>query len=158
MKGARTQRREVAREVLVFLLDEEEYGVDILTVQEIRGYEGVTPVPGVPVYVKGVMDLRGTIVPVVDLRVRFGRLEPRYDALTVVIILQLAGRTVGMVVDGVSDVVQLQDHEIKPAPELGSTLGVSFLREVAVIDGRMLLLADIGTLLALDALDLLDAA
>jgi purine-binding chemotaxis protein CheW len=148
----------VAREVLVFLLDEEEYGVDILTVQEIRCYEGVKPVPGVPAHVKGVMDLRGVIVPVVDLRVRFGRAEPRYDALTVVIILQLAGRTVGMVVDGVSDVVQLQDHEIKPAPELGSTFGASFLREVAVCDGRMLLLADIGTLLALDELDVLDAA
>jgi purine-binding chemotaxis protein CheW len=158
LKAAGAQRREVEREVLVFLLDEEEYGVDILTVQEIRGYEGVTPVPGVPAHVKGVMDLRGTIVPVVDLRVRFGRAEPRYDALTVVIILQLASRTVGMVVDGVSDVVPLQAHEIKPAPELGAELGISFLREVAVKDGRMLLLADIGKLLALDELDLLDAA
>jgi purine-binding chemotaxis protein CheW len=150
--------RDVAREVLVFLLDEEEYGVDILTVQEIRGYENVTSVPGVPAHVKGVMDLRGVIVPVVDLRVRFGRADPGYDALTVVIILELPGRVVGMVVDGVSDVVQLQAHEIKPAPEVGSTLGGSFLREVAVKDGRMLLLADIAKLVATHELDLLDAA
>ena len=150
--------RFVDREVLVFVLDEEEYGIDILTVQEIRGYDNVTPIPGVAAHVKGVMDLRGAIVPVVDLRVRFGRAAPRYDALTVVIILQLGGRTVGMVVDGVSDVVQLQSHEIKPAPELGSTLGASFLREVAVKDGRMLLLADISKLVATDELDLLDAA
>jgi len=150
--------RAVQREVLVFLLDEEEYGVDILTVQEIRGYDNVTPVPGVPAHVKGIMNLRGAMVPVVDLRVRFGHEEPCYDALTVVIILQLDNRTVGMVVDGVSDVVQLQSHEIKAAPELGSMLGASFLREVAVKDGRMLLLADIGVLVAADELDLPTAA
>jgi purine-binding chemotaxis protein CheW len=158
LKAPRTRVRDVAREVLVFLLDEEEYGIDILTVQEIRGYENVTAVPGVPAHVKGVMDLRGVIVPIVDLRVRFGRAAPSYDALTVVIVLELAGRVVGMVVDGVSDVVQLQAHEIKPAPELGSMLGGSFLREVAVKDGRMLLLADIAKLVAADELDLLDAA
>ena len=146
------------REVLVYLLDEEEYGIDILKVQEIRGYEGVTPVPGVPAHVKGVMNLRGTIVPIVDLRIRFGRAQPQYDALTVVIILQLAQRTVGVVVDSVSDVVQLHAEDLKPVPTLGSTLGHSFLAEIATKDGRMLLLADVAKLMSTSELDLAAAA
>ena len=154
--GAAT--REVVREVLVFVLDDEEYGIDILKVQEIRGYDGVTPVPGVPAHVKGIMNLRGVIVPVVDLRIRFGRVQPRYDTLTVVIILQVGERTVGAVVDGVSDVVQLYAEEVKPAPPMGSLLGESFLLEVATKGDRMLLLADIGKLLADSDLDLASIA
>ena len=150
--GAAT--REVVREVLVFVLDDEEYGIDILKVQEIRGYDGVTPGPGVPAHVKGIMNLRGVIVPVVDLRIRFGRAQPRYDTLTVVIILQVGERTVGAVVDGVSDVVQLHAEDVKPAPPLGSLLGESLLLEIATKGDRMLLLADIGKLLADSDLDL----
>src|SRR6478736_6219180 len=109
-----------AREMLVFKLGSEEYGVDILKVQEIRGYEKVTPIPSAPAYLKGVVNLRGTIVPVIDLRVKFGMNEPRYDAFTVVVILRLAQRVIGVVVDGVSDVVALTEKEVKEAPQLGT--------------------------------------
>jgi purine-binding chemotaxis protein CheW len=146
---------ETGREVLVFLLDSEEYGVDILRVQEIRNYEKVTPIPGAPPHLKGVVNLRGAIVPIIDLRVRFGRAEPRYDDLTVVVILQVEGRTVGMVVDGVADVVRLLPAEIRPAPSLGSLIGGSFLLEVAVQDDRMILLVDLERMLATRELDAL---
>ena len=139
---------ESGREVLVFLLDSEEYGVDILRVQEIRSYEKVTPVPGAPPHLKGVVNLRGAVVPIIDLRVRFGRAEPRYDELTVVVILQVGGRTVGMVVDGVADVVRLQPDEVQPAPALGALIGCSFLLEVAMMDDRMILLVDLEKVLA----------
>ena len=139
---------ESGREVLVFLLDSEEYGVDILRVQEIRSYEKVTPVPGAPPHLKGVVNLRGAVVPIIDLRVRFGRAEPRYDELTVVVILQVGGRTVGMVVDGVADVVRLQPDEVQPAPALGALIGGSFLLEVAMMDDRMILLVDLEKVLA----------
>jgi purine-binding chemotaxis protein CheW len=151
---ARTQAtREIAREILVFELDDEEYGVDILQVVEIRGYEGVTPIPNAPAHVKGMVNLRGRVVPIVDLRIRFGRAEPRYDALTVVIILQVASRTVGMVVDGVSDVVGVHASELHPAPELGAVAGESFLTEIATHEGRMLMLVDIDKVLATRELD-----
>jgi purine-binding chemotaxis protein CheW len=150
--------REVAREVLVFVLDDEEYGVDILKVREIRGYDSVTPIPNAPAHVKGMMNLRGAIVPIVDLRIRFGRAEPRYDALTVVIVLQVSDRTVGMVVDGVSDVVRLKAAEIKPAPQLGAMMGESFLQDVATQGERMVLLVDIDRLLAPRELDALATA
>ena len=139
---------ESGREVLVFLLDSEEYGVDILRVQEIRSYEKVTPVPGAPPHLKGVVNLRGAVVPIIDLRVRFGRAEPRYDELTVVVVLQVGGRTVGMVVDGVADVVRLQPDEVQPAPALGALIGGSFLLEVAMMDDRMILLVDLEKVLA----------
>ena len=145
-------------QLVSFKLAKELYGIEITKVREIILITDITRIPETPDFLKGLINLRSMVIPVIDLRVRFGRAQPLYDALTVVIILQLAGRTVGMVVDGVSDVVQLQAHEIKPAPELGSTLGGSFLREVAVKDGRMLLLADIAKLVATDGLDLLDAA
>src|SRR5882672_12882329 len=99
--------REATREVLVFVLGKEEYGVDILKVQEIRGYEKVTPLPAAPAYLKGVVNLRGVIVPVIDLRVKFGMANPAYDASTVMVILRIAARVIGIVVDGVSDVMRL---------------------------------------------------
>ena len=139
---------DTGREVLVFLLDSEEYGVDILRVQEIRNYEKVTPIPGAPPHLKGVVNLRGAVVPIIDLRVRFGRAEPRYDDLTVVVVLEVEGRTVGMVVDGVADVVRLNRDEIQPAPSLGSLIGGSFLLEVAMQDDRMILLVDLEKMLA----------
>src|ERR1700730_6433180 len=98
----RTTAREAAREMLVFVLGKEEYAVDILKVQEIRGYEKVTPIPSAPDYLKGVVNLRGTIVPVIDLRVKFRMAEARYDSFTVVVILRIGKRIIGIVVDGVS--------------------------------------------------------
>src|SRR3954447_18674765 len=104
--------REATREVLVFVLGAEEYGVDILKVQEIRGYEKVTPIPSAPAYLKGVVNLRGVIVPLVDMRVKFGLPTAAYDATTVVVILRVSGRVIGLVVDGVSDVVQLKPSDV----------------------------------------------
>lgn len=154
----RTAVRETNREVLVFVLGAEEYGVDILKVQEIRGYEKVTPIPASPAYLKGVVNLRGIIVPVIDLRIKFGMADPRYDSFTVVVILHLAGRVIGIVVDGVSDVVQLAEADVKPAPHLGSVVDGTFLAGLATRDNRMILLLDIEKLLSSRELDLVSRA
>lgn len=151
----RTATREATREVLVFVLGNEEYGVDILKVQEIRGYEKVTPIPASPAYLKGVVNLRGIIVPVIDLRVKFGMAEPRYDSFTVVIVLRIAAQTVGIVVDGVSDVVRLAPSDVKAAPQLGSVVDASFLAGLATHDNRMILLIDIEKFLSSGELNLL---
>jgi purine-binding chemotaxis protein CheW len=154
----RTAAREATREILIFVLGKEEYGVDILKVQEIRGYEKVTPIPTAPAYLKGVVNLRGIIVPVIDLRVKFGMAEPKYDSLTVVIILRIAGRVIGMVVDGVSDVVRLAPNEVKPAPQLGSLVDSSYLAGLAVQGERMILLLDIEKFLSSGELNLITQA
>jgi len=154
----RAATRETTREVLVFVLGGEEYCVDILKVQEIRGYEKVTPIPAAPAYLKGVVNLRGVIVPVIDLRMKFGMAEPRYDAFTVVIVLRIAGRDVGAVVDGVSDVLQLAASEVKPAPSLGSVVDASFIAGLATQSGRMILILDIEKLLSSGELNLLREA
>ena len=151
-----TATRESTREVLVFVLGAEEYGVDILKVQEIRGYEKVTPIPSAPEYLKGVVNLRGTIVPVIDMRVKFGMSEPRYDAFTVVIILRLAHRVIGIVVDAVSDVVALAHDEVKSAPQLGTVVDASFIAGLATQNDRMVLLLDIEKLLSSGELNLLN--
>ena len=147
--------RENTREVLVFILGAEEYGVDILKVQEIRGYEKVTPIPSAPAYLKGIVNLRGVIVPLVDMRVRFGLAEPRYDSTTVVVILRVAGRIIGLVVDAVSDVVHLAPSDVKEAPGLGSVVDSSFLAGLATRDDRMILLLDIEKLLSSGEMNLL---
>ena len=154
MKAA-AATREAVREVLVFVLGQEEYGVDILKVQEIRGYEKVTPIPSAPDYLKGVVNLRGVIVPVIDMRVKFRFAEVRYDSFTVVVILRIGGRVIGLVVDGVSDVVGFAESEVKPAPQLGSLVDGSFLDGVATQDERMVLLVDIEKLLSSGDLNLL---
>jgi purine-binding chemotaxis protein CheW len=146
------------REMLVFRLGAEEYGLDILKVQEIRGYEKVTPIPRSPDFLKGVVNLRGSIVPVIDLRVKFDLPNVAYDSLTVVIVLRIAGRIIGAVVDGVSDVVQLTPNEIKEAPRLGSMVDSSYLAGVATKDKRMILALDIEKLLSAGELNLLGEA
>ena len=147
--------RDGTREVLVFVLGAEEYGVDILKVQEIRGYEKVTPIPSAPAYLKGIVNLRGVIVPLVDMRVRFKLGEPRYDSSTVVVILRVAGRVIGLVVDAVSDVVRLAPNDVKEAPALGSVVDSSFLAGLATRDDRMVLLLDIEKLLSTGEMNLL---
>jgi len=151
---ARAGTREQAREVLVFILGGEEYGVDILKVQEIRGYEKVTAIPSAPAYLKGVVNLRGIIVPVIDMRIKFGNPEPKYDSFTVVIILRVSGRVIGIVVDGVSDVVQLTASDVKPAPALGSIVDSGFLAGLATQGGRMILLLEIEKFLSSGELNL----
>jgi purine-binding chemotaxis protein CheW len=152
---ARSGAREATREVLVFILGAEEYGVDILKVQEIRGFEKVTPIPAAPDYLKGIVNLRGVIVPVLDLRVKFALPNPRYDASTVMIVLRIAGRVIGIVVDAVSDVVRLAASEIKAAPQLGSVVDSTYLAGLATQDERMILLLDIEKFLSSGELNLL---
>ena len=153
---ARAATREATREVLVFVLGKEEYGVDILKVQEIRGYEKVTPIPSAPAYLKGVVNLRGIIVPVIDLRVKFGMANPAYDSFTVVVILRIAGRVIGVVVDGVTDVVRLGASDVKPAPQFGGLVDASFLAGLATQNDRMVLLLDIEKFLSSGELNLLN--
>ena len=156
--GATMAATDATREVLVFVLGKEEYGVDILKVQEIRGYDKVTAIPSAPEFLKGVLNLRGVIVPVVDLRLKFGLAEARYDAFTVVIILRIAARVIGIVVDAVSDVVQLAANEVKPTPQLGAVIDSSFLAGLATQAERMILLLDIEKLLSTGELNLLGEA
>ena len=150
--------RDDSREVLVFILGAEEYAVDILKVQEIRGYEKVTPIPSAPAYLKGVVNLRGIIVPVIDMRIKFGLAEPRYDSFTVVIILRVAGRVIGVVVDGVSDVVRLAPGDVKAAPGLGSIVDSGFLAGLATQGERMILLLEIEKFLSSGEINLVRQA
>lgn len=135
-------------EYLTFALGEEEYGVEILKVQEIRGYDSVTRLPDAPDYIKGVINLRGTIVPVIDMRLKFRLAHAEYNALTVMIVLNVAGRVVGMVVDSVSDVVQLEPEQVRTVPELGATIDRQFLTGIGTLDERMLILLDIERLMS----------
>jgi len=146
------------REVLAFKLGKEEYGIDILAVQEIRGYEAVTRIANAPDYIKGVINLRGIIVPIVDLRLKFHLGDPSYDAFTVVIIVNIAGRIAGVVVDGVSDVVMLAPEQIKPAPDMGSDLHTEYLTGLATLEQRMLILIDIVKLMSSSDMMLTDKA
>lgn len=143
-----TDARALAREFLTFTLGAEEYGVDILKVQEIRGYDTVTRIPDAPEFIKGVINLRGTIVPVVDLRLKFKLGEAVYNALTVMIILNIGARVVGMVVDSVSDVIALDAAQLRPPPEFGSAFDARYLAGLGTVDDRMLILLDIEKLLS----------
>ena len=132
---------------LSFQLGAEEYGIDILRVQEIRAYEKATRMPNTPAYIKGVINLRGVIVPVIDLRMKFGLESAEYNEMTVVVVLNLAQRTVGIVVDSVSDVLALAAGDIRPAPEFTARVDNAFVRGLATIDQRMLIIADIERLM-----------
>jgi len=135
-------------EFLVFTLGSEEYGVDIQKVQELRGYDSVTQIANAPEFIKGVVNLRGIIVPIIDMRIKFNLGQPGYDQFTVVIILNLGGRVIGMVVDSVSDVITLTPAQIKPAPEMGAALNTDYLVGLGTVDQRMLILVDIERLMA----------
>ena len=139
------------REVLSFRLGDEEYGIDILRVQEIRGYEAPTRIANVPHFIKGVVNLRGVIVPVVDMRLRFGMSDVQYNDFTVVIVLNVASRTIGVVVDSVSDVLELPPQQVRPAPEFNSAVDPSFITGIATLRTgeaeRMLILMDIESLM-----------
>jgi purine-binding chemotaxis protein CheW len=148
----------VGAEYLTFCLGSEHYGVDILRVQEIRGYDAVTRLPAAPAFIKGVINLRGTIVPVVDMRIKFGLGEPVYDSFTVMVILNVADRVIGMVVDRVSDVVRLSPDDIRTTPEFGSGLDVRYVAGLAERDGQMLIVVDIEKLFKSQEMALFDSA
>lgn len=154
--GEKSDRDIAGQEYLAFKLGKEEYGIDILKVQEIRGYETVTRIANAPDFIKGVVNLRGIIVPIVDMRIKFNLGEPTYDQFTVVIILNIGGRVVGMVVDSVSDVITLSPDQIKPAPEMGTALNTDYLVGLGTIDERMLILVDIDKLMSSAEMGLID--
>ena len=136
-----------SREYLAFRLGAEEYGIDILKVQEIRGYEPPTRIANAPEFIKGVVNLRGTIVPIVDMRLRFNCSEVEYNAFTVVIILNLRNRVVGIVVDSVSDVMELPADAVRPAPDIESAIDSGCILCLGSVGERMLILLDIEKLM-----------
>jgi purine-binding chemotaxis protein CheW len=145
------------REFLTFRLSAEEYAIEILKVQEIRGWEVPTAIAGTPAFIKGVINLRGTIVPIVDLRLKFGLAKADYDEFTVVIILSFARRVVGVVVDAVSDVTILTSQQIRPAPEFGGSLDTRFITGLGTLEDRMLILVDIERLMTSEEMQLVDS-
>jgi purine-binding chemotaxis protein CheW len=140
-----------SHQVLTFVLGNETYGVDILRVQEIRGWSAVTKIPHAPAHVLGVLNLRGSIVPIVDLRMRFALERAEYTAITVIIVVSVSSpagrRDFGVVVDGVSDVVDVNAAEVKPAPELGQRSATDFIRGLVPVSDRMVVLLDIDKLI-----------
>jgi purine-binding chemotaxis protein CheW len=144
----------VGGEFLTFRLGAEEYGIDILKVQEIRSYEPPTRIANAPAFIKGVVNLRGVIVPIVDLRLRLACESAEYSALTVVIVLNVKGRVVGAVVDSVSDVLELAKDAIRPAPEMASAVDASFITGIGSVGERMLILMDIEGLMASEEMGL----
>lgn len=147
-----------SHQVLTFTLGEETYGVDILQVQEIRGYSTVTRIPQTPAHVLGVLNLRGSIVPIVDMRMRFDLERAEYTPLTVIIVLSVESATgrrdFGVVVDGVSDVIDVAGGDIKPAPEMGANVSTEFIKGLAAVSGRMVMLLDIDQLIGSDVTEL----
>ena len=145
-------------EYLTFRLGQEEYGIDILRVQEIRSYEPPTRIANAPPFVKGVVNLRGVIVPIVDLRLKLGCDSVEYNSFTVVVVLNVRGRVVGAVVDSVSDVLQLSGEAIKPAPEMNTSVDTRFITGIGSIGERMLILMDIQALMSSADMGLIDDA
>jgi purine-binding chemotaxis protein CheW len=155
---AASEQEANASEFLTFRLGEEEYGIEILKVQEIRGYESVTAIANAPEFIKGVVNLRGTIVPIVDMRIKLGLKKVEYNQFTVAIILNVAGRVVGVVVDSVSDVTILGAEQIRPAPDLGTTLNTAYITGLGTIDNRMIILVDIEKFMSGEDLALIERA
>jgi purine-binding chemotaxis protein CheW len=155
-KAAATRLKSAAGEYLTFVLGTEEYGLEILKVQEIRGYDAVTQIANTPDFIKGVVNLRGKIVPIVDLRIKFHLGKVEYDEFTVVIILNLSGRVVGIVVDGVSDVMALQDDQIRDVPSLVTSIDTKYIVGLATVESQMLILVDIEQLMSSEDMALLD--
>ncbi|MDO7644134.1 MAG: chemotaxis protein CheW [Reinekea forsetii] len=151
-----TRGNEIEEEFLSFVLGDENYALDIMSVKEIRGYEAVTKIANAPAFVKGVLNLRGDIVPIVDLRIKFDIGQATYDEFTIVIMLSVSDRIVGVVVDAVSDVVKLSAQAILPPPEFGVSFNSRFLRGLATVENKMIILVNIAALIGSDELGLMD--
>lgn len=147
-----------AQEYLTYTLGPEEYAIDILKVQEIRGYEQPTSIVNAPEFIKGVINLRGTIVPIVDLRIKFQVGKAEYTPFTVVIILNIGARVVGIVVDGVSDVTSLRPDQVRPAPDFAATVDTKYIQGLGTLDDRMLIVVDIARLMLSSEMALVDEA
>lgn len=135
-------------EFLTFRLGNEEYGIEILKVQEIRSYDAITQIANSPEFIKGVINLRGVIAPIIDMRVKFQFSEAAYNQCTAVIILNVAGNVMGIVVDGVSDVIALEKEQMRPAPGLGAVINTEYIIGLGAVDERMLILIDIEKLMS----------
>jgi purine-binding chemotaxis protein CheW len=131
---------------LTFKLREEEYGIEILRVQEIKGFSRITPLPNTPRYLKGVLNLRGTVVPVVDLRTKFNLPETEYDRFTVIVVVTVGKKVVGLVVDAVSDVLGIAPGDVEPAPDLGAGIDTSFMTGMAKAGDRLITLLNVEKL------------
>lgn len=148
---------EAQQEFLTFVLGKENYALDIMTVKEIRGYEYVTKIANAPEYIKGVLNLRGDIVPIIDLRIKFNVGEVTYDEFTIVIMLMIGERVVGIVVDEVSDVIKVDDEEIRPPPEFGVAFDSAYLHGLTTINEQMIILVNIQKLISSDELGLCES-
>jgi purine-binding chemotaxis protein CheW len=142
------------RQYLTFTLGAEEYGVEILKVQEIKGYSAVTPIPNTPPYVKGVMNLRGAIVPIVDLRAKLAMAEAVYNQFTVIIVVRVGPKTFGVIVDAVSDVLDIPASDVQPTPDFGGQVDARFVSGVAKTGERLVILLDIERVLGGDGIAL----
>ena len=145
-----------AQEFLSFVLGKEHYALDIMSVKEIRGYENITKIANAPAFIKGVINLRGDIVPIVDLRLKFNVGEATYNEFTIVIMLNVADRIVGIVVDAVSDVIRLVEGDIRPPPEFGVAFDSRFLLGLVAIEDHMVILVNIESLISSDEFGLVD--
>jgi purine-binding chemotaxis protein CheW len=157
-RAERAEDSAAAQEYLTFTLGDEEYAIDILKVQEIRGYEQPTTIANAPAFIKGVINLRGTIVPIVDLRIKFQVGKAEYTPITVVIILNIGQRIVGVVVDGVSDVITMAANQIRPAPEFSAAVDTRYIVGLSTLDERMLIVIDISRLMLSADMALIDEA
>lgn len=137
---------------LTFCLGEEEYGIEILKVQEIKGYSAITYIPNTPPHIKGVMNLRGTVIPVVDLRAKFSMPAVDYNKFTVIIVVTVGEKILGLVVDAVSDVLNIAPGEVRPAPDFGARVDTKFISGVASLNDKLAVLLDIHKLLSEDDL------
>jgi purine-binding chemotaxis protein CheW len=153
-----SEHKATAAEFLTFRLGAEEYGIDILRVQEIRSYEEPTRIANAPSFIKGVVNLRGVIVPVVDLRLKLNCANAEYNDFTVVIVLNVRGRVVGAVVDSVSDVLALKPEQINAAPEMNATVDTRYITGIASVSERMLILMDIEALISSADMGLMDTS
>jgi len=146
----KSQKKEVqtAQQFLTFLVQEQEYGLDLLTIKEIQAYTPVTAIPNVPSYVRGVMNLRGTVLPVVDLRMRFGLPVREYDKFTVVLIAMISGKMVGLLVDAISDVITVEAEQLRPAPDFGPAVDSRFIDSVFQTHDRLAVVLNLDKLLA----------
>lgn len=160
LESDREKSEATGQEYLVFTLASQEYGIDILKVQEIRGYDAqtVTRIANVPSFIKGVTNLRGVIVPIVDMRIKFNLDSVEYNSETVVVILNLHSRVVGIVVDGVSDVLILQPSQISAAPNFGTAFSTEYLTGIGTVDERMLILVDIEKLMTSEEMQIVEQA
>jgi purine-binding chemotaxis protein CheW len=135
------------KQYLTFTLGREEYGIEILKVQEIKGYSAITPIPNTPAHIKGVMNLRGTVIPVVDLRSKFSMEPVDYDKFTVIIVVMMGAKVAGLVVDAVSDVLNIATADIRPAPDFGSRADTRFITGLVSNGDKLAVLLDIDTLI-----------